>query len=225
MFSGRSASQHRTLSFHCERQHMRQLLFHKTCDSGESSRGARAEDDRINAAFHLFKDFFGGGFVVILRISGIIKLPGHESTGSFCSQRFGLANRARHSFFVRSASDFGAKRAHDRHLFLRKPLGDKQRDPIAAIYADQRQANAGVPCGGFNDHSAFFQPTITLRVANDSDGGAVFYAAAGIQVFEFGENIGGGRRRKPREPKHRSLSDQLGNVVGHAKARFGENAH
>ena len=57
-----------------------------------------------------------------------------------------------------------------------------------------------------------------LGAADDADGGAVFDAAAGIEIFELGENVGGARRHQALKLKHGSLADQLSDIVGDAQA-------
>jgi hypothetical protein len=95
---------------------------------------------------------------------------------------------------------------------------DKQADFVAAIYADQRQTNAGVAGSGFDDGATGFQFAVLFGAANDADGRPIFYAAPGVEVFELGEDVGGSRRNQPFQLKHGGFADQLSNVVGDAQA-------
>src|SRR5208283_1952916 len=109
---------------------------------GKSSGGSAAYRDGIDAPFHLFKDFAGGGFVVVIGVGGVIKLGGHEGCGIGCEQVPGALDRALHALGLRSACDLGAEGAHDDDLFLGKFLGDKQAYSVAAAHANESEAYA-----------------------------------------------------------------------------------
>ncbi len=63
-----------------------------------------------------------------------------------------------------------------------------------------------------------FQPTFRFGPQDDSDGGAVFHAAARIQVFELGVDVGRTGGNQFFQSQDRSVADQLGDVVGDAQA-------
>jgi hypothetical protein len=54
---------------------------------------------------------------------------------------------------------------------------------------------------------------------DDADGGAVFHAASGIQIFKFGEDVGGAGGNQPPQSKDGSATDEVGDVVGNAQMR------
>ncbi len=90
--------------------------------------------------------------------------------------------------------NLGSQGPHDDHFFLREVFRNEQLYLVAAIHSDQRQADAGIPGRGFDDRPAGRELAVLLGPADDSDGGAIFHAAAGIQIFEFGEDLGRTRR-------------------------------
>ena len=122
---------------------------------------------------------------------------------------------------VHLRDDLCAESAHDFDLLLGKLLWDKKRDLVSAIYADQSQANTSVSSRGLNDHSARLQFPLFFCSLNDSNRSAVFHTAAGIQVFELGENIGRICRNQSPEPKHGGLADEFSNIVSHTQPRVG----
>src|SRR5713101_2878607 len=52
-------------------------------------------------------------------------------------------------------------------------------------------------------------------------GRAVFHAAAGIQIFQFDENVGRSRWHKLLQLQHRGIAYQFGDVITDAQARVG----
>ena len=58
-----------------------------------------------------------------------------------------------------------------------------------------------------------------LGVENHPERGAVFDRAAGVHVFELGEEFGRGRRREPRKPQQRGRPDQFEDVIHGPKRR------
>jgi hypothetical protein len=122
---------------------------------------------------------------VVIRIGGIVELCSEKRVGILTGKFCGLIDRALHALSFRSASDLRAQGAHDHGFFLGKTLWDKKNDPIAAVDADQRQSNSCVPGGSFHDHAAAFQPPLLLGTLDDSNRGAVFYAASRVQVLQL----------------------------------------
>ena len=149
---------------------------------------------RIDSSFHLFVDFAGSGFVVVIGIGGIFELAGQEGIGITGSQVLGATDGAFHALGVRSASHLGAEGPHDHDFFFRKTFRDEERDLVPAIDTDQGKTDASVAGGRFDDGAAGTQLTVLLRPPNDADGSPILYAAAGVQVFQLGEDIGGIRR-------------------------------
>jgi len=103
-------------------------------------------------------------------------------------------------------------------LYLGESLGHEQSHFIAAVYADQRQADAGVPRGGLDDRAPGRKLSFLLRAPNDPNGCPIFHAAARIQVLQLGEHIRRPGRNQPLQLQHGSFADQLGDVVGYAQA-------
>ena len=95
---------------------------------------------------------------------------------------------------------------------------NEQSNLVTALHPDQRQADAGVPGGGLDNCASGPELTVGFGAQNDSAGGTIFYAAAGIQVFQLGEDPGGIIRNQLLQLQDGSVADELGNVVGDAQA-------
>ncbi len=109
-----------------------------------------------------------------------------NASGITRHQFFGAADCTLHAFGIRSASHFGTQGPHDRDFFFGKTFRNEERDFVAALHTDEGETDAGVAGGGFDDCAAGLEAAFFFGAQNDSAGGAIFHAAAGIQVFQLG---------------------------------------
>ena len=129
------------------------------------------------------------GLVVIVGIGKVLELSGHKRGGIAGHQFLRPADGSLHALGVGSADHLGAQGPHDDHFFLRKILRHKQPHFVAAIHANQRQANAGVPRGCLDNGATGDQLPLPLGAPDDPDSGPVFHAAARIQVLQFRKHV------------------------------------
>src|SRR5580704_1948274 len=216
--AGRAAAENRSLGLDRISQNAWKLLLQIASYAGERSGSSAADHDGIDAPIHLLENFAGGGFVVVVGIGEVFELSGHERRGIGGDQSLGLADGALHALCVGSTSHLGAEGAHDLDLFLGEALGHEQLHFIAAIDADEREADAGVSGGRFDDSAARRELAVLLGAADDPDGCAIFHTTAGVQVFELGEYVSRSRGDQALQLQHGSLADQLGDVVGDSQA-------
>ncbi len=156
---------------------------------------------------------------MVVGIGRIVELRGEERPGVGSQQVPGALDGALHALGFRGAHHLGAEGSHDDDLFLGKFFRDEQPNLVAATHADQSQADAGVPSSGFDDSTTRLELAGTLGVLDQANGGAVFHAAAWVQVFELGENIGRSRRGQLLHLQHRRFADELRDIVANAQAR------
>src|SRR5438552_10769453 len=97
-------------------------------------------------------------------------------------------------------------------------LGDKEHNFVAAIHSDQRQADSGISCGGFDDGASGLEQAFFLGAANDADGGTIFYASTWIQVFQLGVDFRCAWGNNSLQMKDRSFAHEIGYVVSDAQA-------
>ena len=156
---------------------------------------------------------------MVVGVGGVVELRGQEGRGVACQQVLRAPDGALHALGFRSASHLGAEGSHDDGLFLRKFFRDKKPHLVPASHADQRQADAGVSGGSFDHGAPRFQLAFALGALDQANGGAIFHAAAGVQVFELGENVGRSRRGQLLHVQHRRFADELRDIVANAQAR------
>ena len=125
MLAGRPAAKHRTLRLDSIGKNFRQTLFQKTRNAGKSPCGSRADDQRIDAAFHLLENFRSCSFVMKLGVGRIFKLTDHERVGIARDKLVGPLNGSLHALNVGSANDFGAEGPHDHDFFFGKTFGNE----------------------------------------------------------------------------------------------------
>ena len=155
---------------------------------------------------------------MVVGVSGILELSGHEGGAIGGDQLVGAADGALHALGVRGAEHLGAEGPHDRDLFFGEALWDKELHLVTTIHADQRQSDACVPRGSLDNRSPRREFPILFGAADDPDGGTVLHTPARVQVFELGEHVGGSGGDQALQLQHRSLADQLGNIIGNAQA-------
>ena len=98
--------------------------------------------------------------------------------------------------------DLGAEAAHEDAFFFGEAFGDEEHDLVAAVDADQGEADAGVAGGGFKDGGARAEQAAGFGVEDHAQGGAVFDGAAGVEEFKLGEDGGGAGGDEAAELEH-----------------------
>ena len=192
---------------------VRVALLEEAGDAGEGAAGADAADEGVDAAVELLPDFGGGGVVVELRVGLVGELAGHEAVGNGGGGLVGAADGSGHAFGFGCAGDLGAEAAHENAFFLGKAFGDEELDFVAAVDADERQADAGVAGGGLKNGAARMEQAAGFGVEDHSQCRAVFDGAAGVEEFELGENLRAGLGREPGQLEHWRVADKLGDVA------------
>ena len=225
MLARRSPTQHRAFGLNRHSQNTRELLLHVARNSGESACRSRPKNDSIESAFHLLENFFGCSFVMIIGVRRVLELACHERSRSVRRILLRLLDSAQHTFVVRRTGHFCAQGTHDFDFFLRETLRNEQDNFVSAIDADQGQADSGVPGGGLNNDASTLEQAIFFRTLDNPDCCAVFHASAGVQIFEFGKNVGTICGHDPAEVQHRRLPNKFGNVFGYPQRGLGQSWH
>jgi len=71
-------------------------------------------------------------------------------------------------------------------LFLALSVGNDDHRAKAERIGDEREPNAGIASGAFDDRSARLQQSLCAGVFDDRQRGAVLHGAAGIEIFSLG---------------------------------------
>ncbi len=112
----------------------------------------------------------------------------------------------------RGADHRGAKATHENAFLLRKALGHKKHDLVAAMHAHQGKAYAGIAGGGLEDGGAGLQQTTAFGVENHAQRGPVLDAAARVEELQFGVNVGRPRGHDPVKVEHGGGPHQLRHI-------------
>ena len=105
--------------------------------------------------------------------------------------------------------------AQPQRVLLLLALGLRDHDHAAKAHgvADQRQPDAGIAGGAFDDDAARPQLALLHRVLDDEQSGAVLDRLARIHEFGLAQNGTAGRRRHALELDQRRVADRLDNPV------------
>ena len=113
----------------------------------------------------------------------------------------------------RHLDQFGAAEPQHVLLLLALRLRDDDHGAKAERVADQRQADAGVAGGAFDDHAARPQRALRHRVLDDEERGAVLDRLAGIHEFGLAEDGAAGRLGGALERDQRRVADGFDDSV------------
>ena len=117
---------------------------------------------------------------------------------------------------VRHGRDFvqlGAAQPQQVLLFLALRVGDDDHRAVAACVAYQREADAGVAGGAFDDHAAGLERPSLLGVEDDVERGAVLHRAARVQELGLAEDAAAGDLRRAAQPDERRIADGADEAV------------
>ena len=97
---------------------------------------------------------------------------------------------------------------------MREAFRHGEHGLVSAARPDERQPHAGVAGRGFENGCAGLQRSGLLRLRDHAQRGAVFDAAARIQVFELGIHVGCAGGNDFSKVKDGGFADQFGDVLG-----------
>ena len=113
--------------------------------------------------------------------------------------------------------------AEPEHVLLLLALGVRDDDDAAKAerIADQRQPDAGIAGGAFDDDAAGLERPALDRVLDDEQRGAVLDRLAGIHELGLSQNRAAGGRRGALELDQRRVADRFDDTVAdlHGKVR------
>jgi len=129
---------------------------------------------------------------VVVGVGGVVELRGHEGLGVGSQQIPGAGDGALHALGFRECGSPGAEGPHDDGFSSENFSGIKQPHlGKPRTHADQRQADAGVSGGGFDDGASPLQLAFTLGALDQANGGAIFHRLPpGFRYSSFGEDVG-----------------------------------
>ena len=140
-------------------------------------------------AFRLRPDFGAGGQVVRVGVFRVVKLRGDKGVCVFARQRLGPFHRAAHAGRAGGEHHLRAIGAHQLDALDAGRFRHHDDGAVAARRAQHAQADARVAAGGLDDQRARADAARLLRRAQHLQGGAILDAAAGIEIFQLGQQL------------------------------------
>src|SRR4029077_15308529 len=189
-------------------------------DAGERAAGAHRADEAVALAVCLLPDFRTGGFDMALAIGDVVELVGPDRAVLFGLGQ--LRGEAAGGLDVIVGIGVGHRRHFDQlgaaqaqRILLFQTLGRRDHDHAAKAHgvADQRQPDAGIAGGAFDDYAAGPQLALLHRVLDDEQRGAVLDRLAWVHEFGLAQNSTAGGRRDALELDQRRVADRLDNPV------------
>ena len=199
-------------------------------DTCQRAAGADGAGEAVHLALRLLPDFGARGFLMRAAVGHIVELVGPDGAAGF---GFGkLLGKARGNLhivvrvLVRHGGHFDQLRAQKTQrilLLLALCLGNDDHGAEAERVRHQREADARIAGGAFDDHAAGLEASSFYRVAHDEQRGAIFHRLAGIHELGLAENFAAGERGGALEANQRGVADGGQNVVldGHGPALRG----
>src|SRR5208283_5043736 len=170
-------------------------FLERDADAGERAAGADRAGKAIDLAVSLLPDLGAGRLIMPAPVGEVVELVGPDGTiglirRDFLGELAGIA-RVVHRVGVRDRGDEAQiDAAQPQHvlLFLALRLGHHNDGAVAARVAHQRQADAGVSRGPFDDDAARTQPALLLGILDDKERRPILDRAAGIEELGFAED-------------------------------------
>ncbi|MNX32043.1 hypothetical protein D3C86_622440 [compost metagenome] len=157
--------------------------FEETGQPGQRAGRADADDNRVHIMLGLRPDLRRGAAFVGQRVGRVVELIGEKSIGNVLCQPSGNVLVVLGVTFADIGTGdvhFGAHGLEVQDFFRGHFVRHHQHHPIALGAADQRQAQAGVAGGGFDDGAAGLEATIALGLVDHRQADAVLDRTAGV---------------------------------------------
>ncbi len=157
-------------------------------DAGDRTAGADARDDDVDGAIGIVPDFFGRRNLVNIRIGFVFELLRHDRARRFINQLLGAIDGAAHALFRRRELEFRPQQdqhlaALDRHRFRH------DQDQLVALgCGDERQGDAGIARGRFDDRTARLQQPPGFEGFDHRYADAVLDRSHRVEEFELGQH-------------------------------------
>ncbi|MNE19784.1 hypothetical protein D3C80_1128790 [compost metagenome] len=179
--------------------------------AAECAAGTDANHDGIDLMLHLLPQFRRGGAGMGRRVGRVVKLIDIKRTGDFVGQPFGIiliVSRVPLAHVGAGQHHFYSQGAQMENLLAAHLVRHHQQQLIPLQGRHQRQAQAGVAGGGFNDGAAGLQAAVAFRLLDHRQRYAVFDGAAGVLILKLDEQAAGAGI-KLSQFQHRGVTDHI----------------
>ena len=179
----------RIRGFHDHDSDIRVLALEIFANAGHRAARSGTRDKDVHLAVGVFPDFRAGGRAVNRGVRGVVKLAGDERVRRARGELLRLCDGALHALRALCEHDLRAISAHQNPALHAHRLRHGDDEAIAARRRDGGKADARVSAGGLDDDAAFFQHAAALCIVDHRERDAILYAAAGVEVFEFCDDL------------------------------------
>jgi hypothetical protein len=202
--------------------HCAGFFLQARANAGQRAAGADRRDETVDLAIRLLPDFLRRGGDVAVAVGDIVELVCPDCAAGFAPGDL-LGEAAGHFYVIvrvlvghgRHFDEFGAEQPQRVLLLLALRVGDDDDGAITQRLGDDRQADAGVAGGAFDDDAAGPEQAAPLRVADDEQAGAVLHRLAGIHEFGLAENLAAGFLGSAAQPDQRRVADRIDDRTHH----------
>ena len=153
--------------------------------AGDGAAGADACDKNVDRAVGVVIDLGTGGGTMDRGVRGVDELTGDEAAFDLCGKLISLGDRALHALRAVCQHQLRAVCLHQLAAFHGHRLGHHDDDAIALSRGDCRKSDTGIAGGRLNDHGAFLQKSLLLRVVDHRLRDTVLDGACGVEILQL----------------------------------------
>ena len=170
--------------------HVRILFLEVTSGTSQRAASADAGNKVVDNTFSVTPDFRTSGFVVSLRIRGIIELTSDDGARILLMKFLSLRDGALHAVLTRGENNLSTIGMDHVAAFNRHRIRHDDDNLVAMSAANHGNTNTGVAGGRFVNRGTGLQTARLFSVQNDGLSDAVLHGTSRIEGFELRENAG-----------------------------------
>ncbi|MPN01533.1 hypothetical protein SDC9_148742 [bioreactor metagenome] len=186
--------------------------------AGQGAARADSGHKSVHLPVGIAPDLLGRMHSMIIRVGRIVELLGYDRIRVTGVQLFGFGNGALHAGGAVGQHQLGAIGGQEFAPLHAHGFRHGQNQPVTLDRRHQRQADAGIAAGRFDDQSAGLEYARLLRGLDHRQRDAVFDRTARIERFDFGHHFGA-TGIEFGDAHQRRVSDLFQNAVGNVAHR------
>ncbi len=190
------------------------MRFEHLADAGDGAARADAGDEGIEPALGRGEDLQRGAAPVGLWVGEVLKLLRHEAARVALDDLERPVDGALHQLAPWRQHDLRSVMLQEASSLGRGVVGHGDDQPVALDRRDQRQADAGVAAGRFDDGVSRLQRAALFGRLDHRQSDAVLDAAGGVEGLELDQHLGVLVSRQSSQSHHRRRADELEHIIG-----------
>src|SRR5262249_16030915 len=185
---GKPGPHRRAIRISADDLDLRILFLEVNAHAGKRAASADGCNESPDLTSGLVPDFWAGGAIMRVAISGVIELVRPEPASLFCQATRDmiiifrvLVRFFRHCFYL--CADRWEQMDFLRRLIIR----NHDNGAIPSSAPDHGKTDLSVAGSSLNDRCSWFKPPCSFRLRDDSIGGSVFHRSAWIHEFRLSQ--------------------------------------